>query len=163
MRTLCVFVCALACSAVGMGSQNPPAPLVTAFVNVNVLPMDRNTVLTNQTVVVRDGQIVSLGPAGAAVPGGARQVDGRNKFLMPALAEMHAHIPGGNASDEAIERTLFLYAANGVGTIRGMLGHPRHLTFRERVAKGELFSPRIYTSGTSFNDKTAGGRGQGGD
>jgi imidazolonepropionase-like amidohydrolase len=68
---------------------------------------------------------------------------------------MHAHIPGGNAQDEAVERTLFLYAANGVGTIRGMLGHPRHLAYRERVAKGELFSPRIFTSGPSFNDRTA--------
>jgi imidazolonepropionase-like amidohydrolase len=132
-----------------------PSSTVTAFVNVNVLPMDRNTVLTNQTVLVRDGRIVSLSAAGAALPDGARKVDGRNKFLMPALAEMHAHIPGGNAPDEVIERTLFLYAANGVGTIRGMLGHPRHLAYRERVAKGELFSPRIFTSGPSFNDRTA--------
>ena len=38
---------------------------------------------------------------------------------------------------------------------RGMLGDPRHLTYRERVAKGGLFSPRIYTSGPSFNGKTA--------
>lgn len=136
-------------------APNPSPSIVTAFVNVNVLPMDRNTVLKNQTVLVRDGRIVSVGPAGAALPDGARLVDGRNKFLMPALAEMHAHIPGGNAPDEAVERTLFLYAANGVATIRGMLGHPRHLTFRERVEKGELFSPRVYTSGPSFNDKTA--------
>jgi imidazolonepropionase-like amidohydrolase len=32
-----------------------------------------------------------------------------------------------------------------------MLGHPEHLKYRDRVAKGELFSPRIYTSGPSFN------------
>ena len=36
-----------------------------------------------------------------------------------------------------------------------MLGDPRHLQYRERVAKGELFSPRIYTSGPSFNGKSA--------
>jgi imidazolonepropionase-like amidohydrolase len=150
MRTLCLFV-AMACSAIGLQSQNPAAPPVTAFVNVSVLPMDRNTVLRDQTVLVRDGRIASLGPATAAVPPGAQRVDGRGKFLMPALAEMHAHIPGGNASDAEIERTLFLYAANGIGTIRGMLGHPRHLEYRERVANGALFSPRIYTSGPSFN------------
>ena len=40
-------------------------------------------------------------------------------------------------------------------TIRGMLGDPRHLMYRERAAKGELVSPRIYTSGPSFNAKTA--------
>jgi imidazolonepropionase-like amidohydrolase len=46
---------------------------------------------------------------------------------------------------------LFLYAANGIGTIRGMLGDPRHLAYRERAEKGEIVSPRIYTSGPSFN------------
>ena len=54
---------------------------------------------------------------------------------MPALAEMHAHIPGGDAPESAVERALFLYAASGITTIRGMLGDPRHLTYRERAAK----------------------------
>jgi imidazolonepropionase-like amidohydrolase len=74
---------------------------------------------------------------------------------MPGLAEMHAHIPGGTATDEAVQRTLFLYVANGVTTIRGMLGDPRHLVYRERAARGEIVSPLIYTSGPSFNAKTA--------
>jgi hypothetical protein len=42
---------------------------------------------------------------------------------------------------------LFMYVANGIGTIRGMLGDPRHLPLRERAARGDLVSPRIYTSG----------------
>ena len=67
---------------------------------------------------------------------------------------MHAHIPGGQAPDAAIERVLFLYAANGIGTIRGMLGDPRHLKYRGRAAAGELVSPRIYTSGPSLNGNT---------
>jgi imidazolonepropionase-like amidohydrolase len=135
--------------------QPKPAPAF-AFTNVNVLPMNRETVLSGQTVVIRDGKIAAMGAAGSVrVPDGAVTVDGQGKFLMPTLAEMHAHIPAGKASDAAIERTLFLYAANGLGTIRGMLGDPRHLQYRERVANGELFSPRIYTSGPSFNGKTA--------
>ena len=128
----------------------------TVFVGVNVLPMDRNTVLRDQTVVVGDGKIVEIGPSRSVkAPGDAVRVDGAGKFLMPALAEMHAHIPGAKAPDAAIERTLFLYAANGIGTIRGMLGDPRHLVYRERAAKGEIVSPRIYTSGPSFNGNSA--------
>ena len=128
----------------------------TAFVGVNVIPMDKEAVVADQTVVVRDGNIESMGPAAKAqVPTGATRVDGKGKYLMPALAEMHAHIPAGQATDAAVERVLFLYAANGIATIRGMLGDPRHLTYRERVARGELVSPRIYTSGPSFNGKTA--------
>ena len=122
------------------------------FVGVNVIPMDRDSVLRDQLVVVEDGRIVGLGSKGSVrVPANATQIEGQGKYLIPAIAEMHAHIPGGNAPDAEIERTLFLYAANGVATIRGMLGDPRHLQFRERVAKGELFSPRIYTSGPSLN------------
>jgi hypothetical protein len=135
--------------------QSKPSAVV-AFTNVSVLPMDRETVLSGQTVVIRDGKIAELGAASAVrVPDGAVSVDGQGKFLMPTLAEMHAHIPAGTASDSTVERTLFLYAANGLGTIRGMLGDPRHLQYRERAAKGELFSPRIYTSGPSFNGKSA--------
>ena len=156
MRKLLLVLCSGACGVIGLHAQSQrPAP-VAAFVNVNVLPMDRNAVLSDHTVIVRDGQIAAVGPSSKVpVPEGAQRVDGRNKFLMPTLAEMHAHIPGANAPDEEIERTLFLYAANGIGTIRGMLGHPRHLEYRERVAKGPLFSPRIYTSGPSFSGKTA--------
>jgi hypothetical protein len=44
---------------------------VTAFVNVNVIPMDRERVLKDQTVVVRDGRIAELGPANnVKVPAG---------------------------------------------------------------------------------------------
>jgi Amidohydrolase family len=142
---------------VAAAAMPQPQPLaVVAFTNVSVLPMDRETVLSGQTVVIRDGKIAELGAAAAVrVPDGAVSVDGQGKFLMPTLAEMHAHIPAGTSPDSTVERTLFLYAANGLGTIRGMLGDPRHLQFRERVAKGELFSPRIYTSGPSFGGKSA--------
>jgi hypothetical protein len=131
------------------GQEGPGATL--AFVRVNVIPMDREAVLKDRTVVVQDGKIVSLGGKDAQIPDGATRVDAAGKFLMPALAEMHAHIPGGNAPDALIERTLMLYVVNGLGTIRGMLGHPRHLAVRDRANGGEILSPRIYTSGPSLN------------
>jgi imidazolonepropionase-like amidohydrolase len=36
-----------------------------------------------------------------------------------------------------------------------MLGDPRHLVYRERVSKGDVLGPRIYTSGPSFNGDSA--------
>ena len=125
---------------------------VVAFVNVTVIPMDRERSVPEQTVVVRGNRIVAMGPAGQVkVPAGGLEVDGRGKFLIPGLAEMHAHIPGGQAPDSVVERTLFLYVSGGITTIRGMLGHPRHLGLRDRANRGELISPTIYTSGPSFN------------
>jgi imidazolonepropionase-like amidohydrolase len=137
-------------------SAQPSPDSVVAFVDVTVIPMDRERTLSGQTVVVRGDRIVTVGPAAKVkVPEGSLRVDGAGKFLMPGLAEMHAHIPGGQASDSAVERTLFLYVAGGITTIRGMLGHPRHLELRDRAARGELISPTIYTSGPSINGNSA--------
>ena len=114
---------------------------VVAIVDVTVIPMDRERRLPGQTVVVRGDRIVELGPAASVkVPEGATRVEGKGKFLIPGLAEMHAHIPGGQASDSTVERTLFMYLAGGLTTVRGMLGHPRHLELRARAARGELLS-----------------------
>src|SRR5690606_13836771 len=71
--------------------------------------------------------------------------------LIPGLAEMHAHIPQPPISKTRIEEILFLYLSNGITTIRGMLGHPTHLVLREKALKGEVLSPRIFTSSPSFN------------
>lgn len=153
----------------GCASQSPDLPAVAqdtapadratstvAFTNVTVIPMDRERVLENHTVLVRDGRIERVGPAAQVqVPQGARVVEGRGKYLIPGLAEMHAHIPPPQAGADAVERTLFLYLAGGVTTIRGMLGTPGHLELRARAASGELLSPRIYTSGPSLNGNSA--------
>lgn len=131
------------------------APTV-AITNVTVIPMDRERAIANQTVLVRGDRIADIGPvARVHVPSGAIRVDGAGKYLMPGVAEMHAHIPGGNSPDELVERVLTLFVANGVTTIRGMLGDPRHLPLRASVARGDLIGPTIYTSGPSFNGNTA--------
>ena len=127
-----------------------------AFVNVTVIPMDREQTLPDQTVIVRGTRIEALGPAGSTtVPAGVRRIEARGKYLMPAFSEMHAHIPPGNATDAEIERVLVLYSVNGIGTIRGMLGAPKHLPLRDRANRGEILSPWIYTSGPSFNGSSA--------
>jgi imidazolonepropionase-like amidohydrolase len=129
-----------------------------AFTGVNVIPMDRETVLRNQTVVVSNGRITSLGAADrVTVPAGATRVEAQGKFLMPGLAEMHGHIPSPNQSGslEFAEDVLFLYVAGGVTTVRGMLGHPAHLDLKRRVNAGELVGPRIWTSGPSINGRSA--------
>ncbi len=131
------------------------ADTTVAFVDVTVIPMDRERTLPHSTVLVQRGRIVQVGPAKeVAVPAGAVQVDGRGKFLIPGLAEMHAHIPGGQASSITMQQTLFLYVSGGITTIRGMLGHPRHLQLRAQAANPNVISPWIYTSGPSFNGNT---------
>lgn len=137
----------------GVGARQSSG--VTAFVGVNVIHMDRERVLENQTVVVRDGRIASLGPAAStAVPTGAVRVEARGKYLLPGLAEMHGHIPSAQQPAEYTERVLFLYVANGVTTVRSMLGDPSHFRLRERVEAGELIGPRLWLSGPSANQNS---------
>jgi imidazolonepropionase-like amidohydrolase len=135
---------------------SPGDSWLLAFVDVSVIPMDRERVLRNHTVVVRDGRITELGPSATVrPPQDAQIIDGAGRYLMPGLSELHAHIPSPQQGEDVIERTLFLYLAGGVTTIRGMLGHPRHLELREQAARSEILSPRIYTSGPSFNGNSA--------
>ena len=124
----------------------------TVFTNVSVLPMDREEVLQNQTVIVENGRITYVGSARPA-PSGATVVDGRGKFLMPGIAEFHAHVPSGQGAIHA-HRTLSLYALTGVTTARGMLGAPLHLALRDSIRNGQLFGPRLLTSGPSFNNNS---------
>ena len=144
---------ALPALAILAGALAAPAAVaqVVAFDSVNVIPMDRERVLERHTVVVRDGRIVQAGPSTKVKPpAGAVVVDGKGKFLMPGFAEMHGHLPNPDTPADVVESVLLLYVANGVTTVRGMLGHPSHLELKKRVAEGQLLGPTLYLAGPSF-------------
>ena len=152
----------LATLGVACATGPQPAPAqdqkATAFVDVTVIPLDRDRALERQTVVVRGDRIVAMGPAaGTQVPSGATRIDGRGKYLMPGLAEMHAHVVGGNnPNHETLNRDiLFLYIANGITSIRAMLGAPNQLPLREQLRRGEVLGPTMYVSAPSLNGNSA--------
>jgi len=131
-------------------SSDLPAPQpVVAFVNVNVVPMDSEQVLEDQTVIVRDGAIESLGASDQIeAPAEALIVGGRGKYLMPGLVDMHVHIQ--------YEDDMLLWVANGVTSVRNMWGNTGkmlqfgftdQLALRKQIEQGALFGPTIYTAG----------------
>ena len=126
---------------------------MTVFTNVNVVPMTGDTLKESLTVVVRGDRIVSVDRRKAKLPEGTQVIDGAGKYLMPGLAEMHGHIPPSSAAAWAGE-VLLMYAANGITTVRGMLGHPGQLELREAARKGEIISPTLYLAGPSFNGQS---------
>lgn len=131
------------CSPATTPTTALPAPGgegTTAFVHVTVVPLDIQRLVPDQTILVRDGRITAMGPsAGVAVPAGARVIDGRGKYLMPGLADMHTHL--------ALEEDLLLYLARGVTTVRNMWGTPLHLEWRDRIKRGQMIGPTIITAG----------------
>lgn len=151
MKPLFVFALLLASLA---GSQAQPVnsrQQEIVFKSVNVVPMDQERILADQTVIVRGGKIAYVGAAAKAkYAKNAVVVDARGKYLMPGLAEMHGHVPPVDDL-EPMKDVLLLFAANGITTVRGMLGHPRHLELRDKIRSGEILAPHFYTTGPSFN------------
>lgn len=154
MRDTILLHCAAAFLFAG-AAANANAQAV-AFVDVTVIPMDRERTIPNQTVVVQDGKIVSVSDArSATIPAGARQINGSGHFLMPGLAEMHAHVPPQGASEQLLKDIMFLYTANGVTTIRGMLGATYQLDLAKRLNSGAMVGPTFYVAAPSLNGATA--------
>ncbi|MEJ7766267.1 MAG: amidohydrolase family protein [Chitinophagaceae bacterium] len=121
------------------------------FRSVNVIPMDEERVISNQVVVIKNGIITAIGdPAKVKYGRQSTVIDATGKYLMPGLGEMHAHVPPID-DIEPMKEVLLLFAVNGVTTIRGMLGHPRHLELREKLRSGEILGPGFITSGPSFS------------
>ncbi len=153
MRLLALLV--LFCVATTAFAITPPNDGVTAFTNVHVVPMDSERVLANQTVLVEGDRIIAMGAVGEVeVPEGANVINGSGAYLMPGLAEMHGHIPPPNQSEAYIESVLFMYVANGITTVRGMLGFPGQLELREQANSSAIVAPNLYLAGPSFNGST---------
>lgn len=127
-----------------------------AFVGVNVIPMDSDRVTEDQTVVVIDGRIETIGDRSTTtVPSGALQIDASGHYLIPSLSDMHIHLEGDawnllfppeeqfSAEDLNFEELLFPYVANGVGTVQIMSALPEHVELRENIGSGEVLGPRL--------------------
>ena len=75
---------------------------------------------------------------------------------MPGLAEMHAHVPpGADAPREAVEDILFLYIANGITSIRGMLGSEYQIPLAAELRGGGVLGPNFYVGAPSINGSSA--------
>jgi imidazolonepropionase-like amidohydrolase len=127
-------------------------PKTTAFVNVAVAPMDRDRILTNQTVVVTGDRITAMGANETTkIPDGALRIQADNQyFLIPGLADMHVHL--------RYETDLSLLIANGVTLVRNMKGSPFHLKLRGEVASGARIGPRIVTCGAQLRGENTNAR-----
>jgi imidazolonepropionase-like amidohydrolase len=115
---------------------------VTAFERFNVVPMTRDTVLRDHTILVADGKITAVGPSRSVrVPRGATRIDGGGRqFIVPALADMHTHATS--------PQDLALYALHGVLTILNLGWSSDAFVGFERLRynSGERFGPTIFES-----------------
>ena len=146
-----LFILSLIFLAACNQAQEKTSPTATLISNTNIVDVRSGELLENRQVVIDSGKIQSILKTIDNAESYSTTIDGNGKFLMPGLAEMHAHIPPPSTDAKRIEETLFLYLSNGITVIRGMLGDPMHLELREKALNGELLSPRIFTSSPSLN------------
>ena len=123
-----------------------------AIVGVNVIPMDEERVLEDQTVIVTDGVIQSIGDAAATpFPDELTRIEGNSRFLMPGLADLHVHV---RHEDEFVN-----YLAWGVTTIMQLGGSgvtgQELLNYREKIGAGSMLGPNIYTTDRVFDGEPA--------
>jgi len=115
-----------------------------AFTGVTVIPMDSERLLRSHTVIVEGGRIASIGPADTAeIPANAAVVDGNDAFLLPGLANMHAHL----MEFDTDPRHLALYLAAGVCTVRSLNSRREIFEWRKKTADSDWAGPTIIMSG----------------
>ena len=144
-----------ATSLYAQASRGALTPGTFAISNVSVIPMTADTLLRDVTVVVTDGRITAVGPARSVrVPSGARRIDGRGKFLIPGLADMHTHLYADDAvPDSVAPDELGVMVANGVTATRLMIGTPEHLQLRRDIEAGRFPGPQLWISSPQFTGR----------
>lgn len=132
------------------GEESQPASVV-AFRHVNLVPMTSETVVPGQTVIVEGKLIAGIGPdAEMAIPVGATIIEGGGHYLMPGLADMHAHYHGD------YERDAFFnfFLKNGITTVRLLQSFPTDviMIWQDEIRHGRLFGPNLFSCGLLFDD-----------
>jgi imidazolonepropionase-like amidohydrolase len=129
----------------------PPATWIR---NVSVLDVAAGTTLPRRDVVLSDGRVAAIGATGQVeVPPDALEISGEGATLLPGLIDVHGHVDGDPAPTwegrfPDIEANLRGYLYAGVTTIFDPAdATPDAYERRERVARGELVGPWIYTTG----------------
>ena len=135
----------------GIAQEEIPVGVTTSviFQNVNIVPMDSEQVLAGQSVVIEDGRITGIGIYGEAeVPTDAHIIDGKGKFLIPGLSDMHMHT-------YASENQFLVYLANGVTTVKEVGGSsPMVLEWRDQIRAGTRTGPDIYAFWPMLEENT---------
>ena len=123
-------------------SQQQPQQNILAITNVTVIDATGAPAKLNMTVIITANRITKIGKTGeVAIPKNAQVVDGKGRFLIPGLWDMHVHTVIGRLP----ELYFPLFIANGVTGVRDMaafdVGFLKQL--QKDINDGRLLGPRI--------------------
>ena len=151
-RTVLAVIVVFLAPATLVHAQGSNAGTSFAIVGINVIPMDEERILENQTVIVTDGVIRSISDAATTViPANLKRIEGNDRYLIPGLADLHIHL---RHEDELVN-----YLAWGVTTVMHLGGSVETgrqlLDYKQQIKSGSRLGPNIYTTERTFDGDPA--------
>lgn len=138
-----LILCSIAMLAVPLAAGVPArAEPRTVIRNVEIVDVVAGEVGPVSDVVIEDGKIVAISPAGdAAVGENDSVVDGAGRCLMPGLFDCHVHYVSPDTYGP-------LMIAHGVTFVRDMGGDTAQvLMVRDQLNRGEMLGPEMIVTG----------------
>ena len=134
-------------------AQVPASAASLAITHVTVIDTAAGSARGDMTVVIDGIRIITVGKSRTVkAPRAASVIDGRGKFLIPGLWDMHVHMfnNGDNAERTAASTFFPLLVANGVVGVRDMWTDPEDIQVARRwnteLAAGKLVGPQVMVS-----------------
>ena len=143
--SMLLWLSVLVASVVAQSARGSKMLVIT---HVTVIDATGAAGKSDMTVTVVGYRIAGIEQSSAKIFKDAQVVDGRGKFLIPGLWDMHVHTNFGDWLPGGEEIILPLFVANGVTGVRDMGGdlHQR-LKWRDQINAGTILGPRMVISG----------------
>ncbi|WP_305013395.1 amidohydrolase family protein [Hymenobacter mellowenesis] len=144
----------LAALLAGCARRPTILPIYDVVVNhVTIVDVATGQLRPNQVVAIARGKIVEVQPADKDSYAAKQYVNGNGRYLIPGLWDMHVHFRGGDSLVAANKKSLTLYLAHGITTVRDCGGDMTTsvLQWRADMDAGKYAGPRIFTSGPKID------------
>src|SRR5262245_8254389 len=126
--------------------------------NVNIVHVEDGRVESNAAIQISNGLISAIGKYDELRrhASTSTHVDGKGKYLIPGLWDMHVHLEGADLVEDN-KALLPLFLAYGITTVRDCASDlgPQVLAWRNEIASGQLVGPTIYTAGRKLEGKNS--------
>jgi imidazolonepropionase-like amidohydrolase len=145
-----ILLCCPLMLGVGLG-LNAQSEYAIAIEHVTVIDGTGRPPITDATVLVERDRIKRVARGEIMLPAGARRIDGRGKYLIPGMMDVHIHLHGGmgkSPDERAGVRALQSYLYCGVTTILDVGNNPDFIFgLRDKERSGQIVATRLLVAG----------------